>query len=246
MIRHSISRIPILLYHKIGVAPSGVRNPRTWVSPERFAWQMRYLSKRGWRCITPEALAAHYRGEKAAGPKSILVTFDDGSRSCYTEAFPVMRSFGLTGTVFIVSGQLGGRALWDRNPDHPDDELLTVREIRELAGAGWSMGAHTVTHRRLTDLPHSEASNEILLSRKQLEESLSMPVKVFGYPYGSYAPEHVEMVREAGYEIGFTTNYPEQGLGAVRRENIHGEVHALRFLWRFQRAKRGEFKYVQA
>jgi len=82
-------------------------------------------------------------------------------------------------------------------------------------------------------------------SRKQLEESLSVSVSVFAYPYGSYAPEHVGMVRQAGYEIGFTTHYPEQGLSAVRRENIHGEVRRWRFLWRFARAKRGEFQDVE-
>jgi peptidoglycan/xylan/chitin deacetylase (PgdA/CDA1 family) len=245
MIRPPFRRIPVLVYHKIGIPPAGVRNSRSWVSPDRFAWQMRYLSKRGWRCITPEALAAHYRGEKPAGPKSILITFDDGSRSCYTEALPIMQSFGLTGTVFVVSGQLGGRALWDRNPDHPDDALLTIEEIRDLLGVGWSIGAHTMTHRRLTGLPAPEAREEIQRSRKQLEESLSVSVTVFAYPYGSYAPEHIGMVREAGYEIGFTTHYPEHGLSAVRRENIHGEVRRWRFLWRFARAKRGEFQDVE-
>ncbi|HET6465309.1 MAG TPA: polysaccharide deacetylase family protein [Nitrospiria bacterium] len=242
----TVRRIPALLYHKIGVAPSGVRNPRTWVAPERFAWQMRHLVRRGWRSITPEALAAHYRGEKEADSKSLLITFDDGSRSCYREALPLMRSLGLTATVFIVSGQLGGRAVWDRNPDHPDDELLTIGEIRELAEAGWSIGAHSMTHTRLTGLPPSEAEREIRESMHRLEEALSMPIRTFAYPYGAYTPEHAGMVRKAGYEIGFTTHYPEQGLFAIRRENIHGEVHALRFLWRFRRAKRGLFRDVEA
>ena len=73
-----------------------------------------------------------------------------------------------------------------------------------------------------------------------------MPIRTFAYPYGAYAPEHAGMVRKAGYEIGFTTHYPEQGMFAIRRENIHGEVYTLRFLWRFQRAKRGPFRDVEA
>ncbi|HUK55477.1 MAG TPA: polysaccharide deacetylase family protein [Nitrospiria bacterium] len=246
MTTRSLRRVPILLYHKIGVPPSGVRRPRTWVSPERFAWQMRYLSRRGWRCITPEALAAHYRGEKEAGADSILITFDDGSRTCFTEALPVMRPLGLTATVFVVSGQLGGRAVWDRDPDHPDDELLTAGEIGELARAGWSIGAHSVTHSRLPALSQDEAEREIRESKLRLEEALSIPIGSFAYPYGACSPEHARMVRKVGYEIGFTTHYPERGLYAVRRENIHGEVRALRFLWRFARARRGEFHRVEA
>jgi len=241
-----VRRIPVLLYHKIGVAPRGVRNPRSWVSPDRFSWQMNYLSRRGWRCIAPGALAAHYRGEKEADSKSILITFDDGSRSCYREAFPVLRSLGMTATVFIVSGQLGGRAVWDRNPDHPDDELLTIGEIRELAQAGWSIGAHSMTHSRLPTLSREEADREIRESKRRLEETLSMPIGTFAYPYGAFAPEHAGLVRKAGYETGFTTHYPEQGLYAIRRENIHGEVYALRFLWRFRRARRGTFQNGEA
>ncbi len=235
-------RIPVLLYHKIGMPPSGVRNPRTWVTPERFTWQMRYLFRRGFRCITPEALAAHYRGEKEADPNAVLITFDDGSRSCFTEALPVMRSFGFTATVFIVSSQLGGRAGWDRNPDHPDDELLTVQQIHELVKSGWSIGAHSVTHRRLTDLQPDEVETEVRSSKQHLEKALGMPIRTFAYPYGAYAVEHLEMVRKAGYEVVFTTHHPERGLSAVRRENIHGQVNRLRFLWRFYRAMRGRFR----
>lgn len=241
-----LRRIPVLLYHKIGDAPSGVRNPRTWVPMDRFTWQMRHLSRRGWRSITPDVLAAHYRGEKEAESNSLLITFDDGSRTCYREAFPLLRSLGLTATVFVVTGQLGGRALWDRNPDHPDDDLLTIREIQELALSGWSIGAHSMTHARLTGLPAGEAEREIRESRSRLEKALSMPIRTFAYPYGAFAPEHTLMVRRAGYDLGFTTHYPERGLYAIRRENIHGEVNALRFLWRFRRAKRGTFRDVEA
>lgn len=239
-------RVPVLLYHKIGAPPAGVRNPRSWVRPERFEWQMRLLSRWGYRTITPDALAAHYRGEKEAPPRSILITFDDGSRSCHSAAQPILKMIGFTATVFVVSDQLGGRAGWDRNESHAGDDLLTLEEIRELIRSGWSAGAHSITHARLTGLPPEEASREIRESKVRLEEELSVPIRTFAYPYGAYSPEHARIVSQAGYEIGFTTHYPERGLYAVRRENIHGEVHALRFLWRFQRAMRGKFQNVEA
>jgi len=239
----SIRRVPVLLYHKIGPPPAGVLNPRSWVRPERFEWQMRLLASWGYRTITPESLAAHYRGEGEAAAQTVLITFDDGSRSCHSTALPILKSFGFSATVFIVSEQIGGRAGWDRNEAHAGDDLLTLEEIRDLIRAGWSVGAHSMTHTRLTGLPSEEAEREIRQSKTGLETSLSVPIRTFAYPYGSYAPEHAGMVRRAGFEIGFTTHYPERGLGAVRRENIHGEVHSLRFLWRFARAKRGTFRH---
>jgi len=239
-------RVPVLLYHKIGPPPAGVQNPRSWVRPERLEWQMRLLAGWGYRTITPESLAAHYRGEEEAAPHSVLITFDDGSRSCHSTALPILKSFGFTATVFLVSEQLGGRAGWDRNEAHAGDDLLTLEEIQWLVQSGWSVGAHSMTHARLTGLSQEESEREIRESKLRLEAALSIPIRTFAYPYGAFTPEHAKIVRLAGYEIGFTTDYPERGLSAVSRENIHGEVHALRFLWRFQRAKRGEFINVEA
>lgn len=239
-------RVPVLLYHKIGPPPAGVQNPRSWVRPERFEWQMRLLAGWGYRTITPEALAAHYRGEEEAAAHSVLITFDDGSRSCHSTALPILKSFGFTATVFLVSEQLGGRAGWDRNEAHAGDDLLTLKEIQELIQSGWSAGAHSMTHARLTGLTREESEREIRESKLRLEVALSIPIRSFAYPYGVFSSEHAQIVRQAGYEIGFTTHYPERGLTAVGRENIHGEVQALRFLWRFQRAKRGEFIHVEA
>lgn len=239
-------RIPVLLYHKIGPAPQGARNPRRWISVDRFAWQMNHLVRRDYRTITTGELAAHYRGEKEADRRAILITFDDGSRTCYAQAYPVMRDLGLTATVFIVAGYIGRRASWDRGASHADDELLSMEEIGKLVNAGWDIGAHSMTHTRMTGLPIEEAEHEIRVSKTILEGALSMPVRAFGYPYGWYVKEHTEIVRRAGYELGFTTHYPQHGLYAIQRENIHGEVNALRFLWRFRRAKRGTFRHVES
>ena len=238
-------RVPVILYHRIGTPPSGVRNPRSWVSLKRFAWQMRYLAKRGYQTITPGQLAAHYRGEKEAGPRSVLITFDDGSRSCYTRAYPVMRPLGFTATVYIVGDHIGGRADWDKNPPHSEEELLSLEEMEDLIQGGWEMGAHSMRHSRFTELPLEEVDREIRSSKAHLDKILSTSVRSFCYPYGSYAPPHAQIVHSAGFEIGFTTHYPEHGLYAIRRENIHGEVNALRFLWRFRRAQRGVFRHVE-
>lgn len=238
-------RIPVLMYHKIGTPPEGVRNTRTWVSEKRFGFQMRLLHRMGFQTISPGDLYEYYQGRRPLNPRDILITFDDGSRTCYTRAFPVMKGLGFVGTVFVVGGELGGKAGWDKNPTAPEDVLLSVEELKTLKRDGWEIGSHTLTHARLTEVPIERAAEEIRVSREILEEKLSVIVRTFAYPYGSYAPEHLDLVGKAGYDISFTTNYPEQGFLAVRRENIHGEVNALRFLWRLARARRGFFKKIE-
>lgn len=232
-------RVPVLLYHKIGTPPQGVRNPRSWVTLERFAWQMRFLARRGYRGVSPAELAAHYRGERPLVGRPILITFDDGSRTVITRALPVLHALELTATVFVVAGQIGGVATWERNPVHPNDALLTRDELLELHRAGWTIAAHSVTHARLPEIALAEARREIIGSRTRLESTLGIPITTFAYPYGEYRPAHLAMVREAGFEIAFTTNDAEHGLLAVARQTISARAHALRFLWRLRRARRG-------
>lgn len=237
-----VRRVPVLLYHKIGSAPAGVRNPRSWVTVKRFAWQMAHLARRGYRGVSLESVLAHYRGEALLPKRTVLITFDDGSKTVFREAFPIMRDLGLTGVAYIVAGRLGGRAHWDRNPAHPDDDLMDPEELRRLVEAGWQIGAHSMTHPRLTEVSADEAMREIEQSRLLLESTLGISVRSFAYPYGAYAPIHADLVRKAGYHLAFTTNYSEQGLMAVQRQTISARAHALRFLWRFRRARRGTFR----
>ncbi|HEY5649621.1 MAG TPA: polysaccharide deacetylase family protein, partial [Nitrospiria bacterium] len=164
------------------------------------------------------------------------------SRTNLTRAFPLMKSFGFVATIFIVANRIGGTAEWEHDPGVSDDELLSVEEIEKLAGGGWTIGSHTLTHPRFSTIDLARAEEELFQSKKHLEELLNLPIRTFAYPYGVYSPEHPDLARRAGYDISFTTHYEESGLGAVKRENIHGEVHALRFLWRFRRAKRGYFE----
>ena len=241
-----LKRIPVLLYHKIGSPPEGSEKPRTWVPMERFSWQMRFLSNRGYRTISPGEVLSYYRGEREKKGKEVLITFDDGSGTNLTNAFPLMESLGFFATIFIVAGHLGGTAEWDHDPVIPDDELLSLEEIWKLIKGGWTIGSHTMTHPRFSNIDHARAREEIFSSKKNLEDCLRIPITTFAYPYGVYSDGHPGLVRAAGYDISFTTHYPEQGLYAVRRENIHGEVNALRFLWRFYRARRGHFSHVES
>lgn len=239
-------RVPVLVYHKVGQPPAGVRNPRTYVTPEQFRWQMGLLHRMGYRTVTPEELVLHYHGQRPLAGRVILITFDDGSRSCYEVAWPILLQYRFTALFFLVAGRLGSRNDWDRDPVEAMDPLLTATQAREMALCGASFGAHTLTHPRLPNVPLAEAGNEIVLCKQRLEDELDLPVDHFAYPYGAYLPEHLPLVEQAGYHAGFTTHHRESGLFAIRRENIHLEVHRLRFLWRFLRARRGAFRYVEA
>ena len=106
-------RIPVLLYHIIGDPPEGAKNSESYLSVKRFTSQMSYLQNRGYKTISPDELVEHYTSDKPLPRKSVLITFDDGSRSILNNAFPIMKEIGFTGTVFLISDYIGKEIGWD-------------------------------------------------------------------------------------------------------------------------------------
>lgn len=106
-------------------------------------------------------------------------------------------------------GMLAGR--------DPAPELMLTREmVLNLDRSGVEIGAHTVSHPILSSLDDQSARTEIVGGKAELEAILGKPVSLFAYPNGKpgkdYDMRHVAMVREAGYDAGFTTE-----VGAITR-----------------------------
>lgn len=75
---------------------------------------------------------------------------------------------------------------------------LSTGEIRGLSKQ-FEIGAHTVHHVRLTDLSATEARDEIHESKSRLEDITGEPCRVFCFPGGRFRPEHIHMLKDAGY-----------------------------------------------
>ncbi len=87
--------------------------------------------------------------------------------------------------------------------------MLEPEHVRVIRGAGMEIGAHSITHPILTRIGDEEARREISDSGRRLAEILREPVHLFAYPNGKpgrdYGPEHVAMVRDAGYKYALST-----------------------------------------
>ena len=98
----------------------------------------------------------------------------------------------------------------------PEDLMMTSQQVRALRDGGMQIGAHTVNHPILSQLPRAEALREVSGSRSALEGLLDQPVSVFAYPNGKpgqdYSKASVEIVREAGYEVAVTTEWGSAGV----------------------------------
>ncbi|MCL5057401.1 MAG: polysaccharide deacetylase family protein [Actinobacteria bacterium] len=230
----SFKGVPILMYHKVNPDSStggyGLR-----VRPRDFERQMAYLSRNGYRSVSLSSLADHHEKGSPLPPRPVVITLDDGYLDNYTYAYPILKKYGLTATIFVVSGTVGGINQFDyRAGRQPKNKMAGWPQLREMAGGGIAIGAHTVRHPRLGELSPGEVRSEVAGSKRVLEKELHRPVEVFCYPYGSYNETVAGIVRESGFRAAVTT---AQGLGrfakepfTLRRIRVRGDYSLQRFM----------------
>lgn len=226
--------VPILMYHKINPNPSvggyGLR-----VCPRDFEKQVAYLARSGYNSISLAELADHHDQGKLLPPRPVIITFDDGYQDNYTYAYPILKKYGMTATIFVVAGTVGGINEFDYNDGRqPKNIMAGWKELKEMAEGGIIIGAHTLRHPHLANLKPEEARTEIQEGKRILEEGLGRPVEFFAYPYGNFDLSTVDIVRKSGFRAAVAT---EQGLGKYRegpftlkRIRVRGDYSYGRFL----------------
>jgi peptidoglycan/xylan/chitin deacetylase (PgdA/CDA1 family) len=191
-------KLTILMYHKIDELNMSVRHPGNYVTPVQFEHQMEAMLRWGYRTINFDDWLDYRDGRRTDLPDQPLVlTFDDGYTCFDRHAWPVLRELGMSATVFLVAGQIGGTNAWDRleNPER----LLGEERIRALQAEGVHFGSHSVSHRPLAQIPLGEALDELTRSRTMLGELLGRPVDVFAFPFSNQNRAVRKLAREAGY-----------------------------------------------
>ena len=202
--------IPILAYHKIDtVRELGVN----CISPKTFERQIRFLAESGYQSISPEFMVAVVHGDETFPEKPILITFDDGYENFYNYAYPIMKKYGYTATVFLLAGYTGGHTgiaptmnFWDVKLGWRRFKHLTLSQIQHLSKEGFCLGSHGVNHLFLTHQNDSTVKFEIQTSKSMLETLLQKPINFFAYPYGDYDSKTARLVQEAGYTAAFSLN----------------------------------------
>jgi peptidoglycan/xylan/chitin deacetylase (PgdA/CDA1 family) len=198
----------VLMYHKV----NDLEGNSVTVPVSQFEEQMAQLAELGYTAVSLDDVLAYYLDRKPLPPQAVLITFDDGYGDNLENAVPILQRYGHPAVLFVPIGYLGGRR------PLPHDEHLAARgivnrildwsELDELERAGVTVESHGIGHRPLADLEVDEAVREITLSKLRLEDALGRPVRAFAYVKGSeahYRPVHLSLLRQAGYDVAFTS-----------------------------------------
>lgn len=213
--------IPVLTFHALDDGASVLAFP-----PRRFARAIDDLVAAGWRAASLGEVVAALDGADPLPERVFAVTFDDGYRSVYEQAFPVLARHGVPATVFVATGDEAATSD-GRLPPMQGRARLSWSEMREMREYGVEFGSHTLAHPDLTRLGNQAIDRELRLSKARLEEALARPVRWFAYPFGRYDRRSRDIA--AGlYEAAWSDRL---GL-ARRRDDRHAlprvETHYLR------------------
>src|SRR4026208_684182 len=201
------AQVIIYCYHRL---VDKVRYPGTEIRPADFEAQMKALKDRGITVIGMQDFLAWRRSEKNIPARSAIVTFDDGWKSQYDVAWPIMKKYGYPMTLFIYTEGVRGGSLGG-------GEAITWEQLAEMRDAGIDIQAHSETHQDLRK-PYDKVAkkklsppeyeqwlqNEVGRCKETLEQRLGIKVNCFAVPYGFYNQHIKDVAKNAGYEAVFT------------------------------------------
>ena len=172
--------VAILTYHSLDNSGSVIST-----RPEKFRRQMKILHDSGSNVLSLREVANCLREKRNFPPNSVAITFDDGFRSVYDVALPVLKDYGFAATVFLVTDFCGKNNRWAGQPESiPVFDLLSWNDITVMAGQNIEFGLHTASHPDLTKTSETKLEEEIVGAAETLRKNLNQNSYAFAYPYG--------------------------------------------------------------
>ena len=193
-------RVAVLGYHEFAETQS---ETAMRIHTSKFRRQMETIRQLGLKVITMDEFNAWKDQGKEIPKKCVMLTFDDGWKSVYTDAYPILKEFGYPFTLYLYKNYIDGGG-----------KALTTEMIQEMLAHGASLGSHSVSHPYpitvKSFMKKGPAAYDAYL-RKEMGESMrfiesKFPTKVtsYAYPGGFFTDEMAKLSGEFGYKHLFT------------------------------------------
>ena len=218
--------IPILAYHNF----TKDEGSSYQINIVEFEKQMDYLAVHNYSVISLSELLTGLRDGQLP-PKPIVITIDDGFKSTYTLAYPVLKKYNFPATLFLYTDFI-----------EKNSHSLTWEEIREMTRNNIEIGSHTLSHCNLLKYKENESydsyisriKKEVFLSKEILESKIGSKIKFFAYPYGAYSSIIKDLAIQADYEAIVNANSMNNTLNAhpfsLNRQIIFGQSSLNSFI----------------
>lgn len=197
------SRVSVLGYHDF---TTGTKLTSMLTTKVKFRSQMETLKKTGVPFITLEQFLKWRRGEGQIPAQAYLITIDDGWKSVYTTAYPILKEMEIPFTIYLYKNYVGS---------HCGGKAMSYDMINEMLESGYcTIGSHSVSHPYPSKVKKHKKNGAELFnkfikfefgdSKSFLEERFGRPVTTYAYPGGFYEPEMYPIAEQLGYDHLFT------------------------------------------
>lgn len=193
-IKLSSPQATILTYHSIAQPESIVD-----VDITKFKQQINWLVS-NFQIVDLSQIVNFIIGKFNPNKPIVAVVFDDGYENVLFQAYPILKNFGVVGTVFALAEPESAQ----RQELASSRNLLSAKQLKTLADQGWEIGCHSATHADFLN-PNLDWRREIIEAKSRLEQKIDTAVNYFAFPKGRTNPKLVEVVIKAGYRAAFTT-----------------------------------------
>lgn len=239
--------IPVIMYHRVASSEQEHGIHGTYIDKDKFINHLKYLKSRNYQTVTFEELANNkYKERFNKGNKWVILTFDDGYVDNYTTAFPLLKEYGFKAVIFLLSESKYNS--WDADDkERPEKrfDLMNDEQIKEMMDYGIEFGIHTKNHPRLSQLPLSEAKEQIFESKAALEQRFNKKFITFAYPYGDLNEDVKRLVKESGVSFAVATDSGDvvfdKDLFQIRRIGIFPGNSMLTFM----RKVSGRYNFIK-
>ena len=192
-------KLKVLYYHEVVEQGQGFSYQK--IEIEKFEQQMAYLQAKGYKTLYFSDL------DKPLPSKAVIVSFDDGFRSVYENAAPIMEKYGIRGNVYLPTRYIG-------NVPH----FMDWDMVQELQKGSFEMQAHTHSHVDVRTLDEGALQEQIKASDDLFREKLGYLPRAFCLPFGTYDRESVKKIRQTGrYDYILGSYYGDLHIGKTDR-----------------------------
>ncbi|MCK9368436.1 polysaccharide deacetylase family protein [Candidatus Dojkabacteria bacterium] len=194
-------RVPLMMYHQIDKVPANASATvkAMYISPKDFEKQIAYLTAKNYRTVTTAQYNEILNSGKNPKQKTIMLSFDDGTKGQYENAFPILKKYKQVGVFFITSHR----------------SSITNTQMKEMVKAGMDIQSHSATHPDFTKLTsNSELRYQIFTSKTALQYTTGVNVGAIAFPGCMWNTKTLSYMSQAGYSLGFSCgssidNYPK-------------------------------------
>lgn len=195
--RDGYQTVPILCYHRLEKSCESALCMTVAV----FEAQLKYLKENGYHVVSMHELSEFIAFRRALPSKAVVINLDDGYRSTYEVAYPLLKKYGFTAGIFVYTDFIGASA-----------NSLTWDQLLKMKADGFEIGSHSISHCDLTRQREGENEEEYLgrirrelvLSKQIIDKKLNQDTRYFAFPYGEYNHRILSLCEEAGYSLGLS------------------------------------------